>query len=157
MTQQQVSPASVVRTTQIIIGALISGLVCFGGIALTSQNQPGGQSVLTMVGAGLSLMQVLMWIVIPGIVAKAQLKDLRDVAEADRMPLLAQAFLTRKIIGAALLEGAGFFNLVGYMIERQVISLAIVGVLLALLAAMLPTQGQFDSWAEEMQREFSGM
>jgi uncharacterized membrane protein YbhN (UPF0104 family) len=154
---QQVSPASVVRTTQIIIGALMSGLVCFGGVALTSQSSTqNNQSILTIVAAGLALMQIMMWFVIPGLIVKSQLKTMKDLSEADRMPRLAQTFQTQKIIGAALLEGAGFFNWVAYMIDHQAITLGVVGTLMVLLASMFPTQGQYESWVEEMKHEMSG-
>jgi hypothetical protein len=57
------------------------------------------------------------------------------------------------IIGVALLEGAGFFNLVAYMSERQWWTLAIVGVLMLLIAMMFPTLQQFESWSEDKKRE----
>lgn len=154
---QQVSSASVVRTTQIIIGALMAGLVSFGGVALASQNQPNNQSILTILAAGLALMQILMWFVIPGMIVKTQLKTMKDLSEADRMPRLAQVFQTHKIVGAALLEGAGFFNWVAYMIDHQAITLGVVGTLMVLLASMFPTQGQYESWVEEMKHELSGL
>ncbi len=153
---QQVSPANVVRINQIIIGAMLAGLVCFGGVALTSQNKPNSESILTIMAAGLALMQILMWFVIPGMIVKTQLKAMKDLSEADRMPRLARVFQAQKIIGAALLEGAGLFNWVAYMIDRQAITLGVVGTLMVLLASMFPTQGQYESWVEEMKHEMSG-
>ena len=154
MTQQN-EPANVVRTTQIIIGTLVTGMVVFGGVAMTSQNEPK-QSILTIFAAGMAAVQILMWIVIPGIIVKSQLALMKDINEAEVMPRLGRIFQIHKIVGAALLEGAGFFNWVAYMLDRQTLTLGIVGTLIVLLASMFPTLGQFESWVDEKKRELNG-
>ena len=151
---QQMSPANLVRTTQIIIGALLTGVILFGAVAMTGQSEPK-QSILTIAGAGLAGMQILMWIVIPGMTVRSQLNSMKGLSEADLMLRLGQAYQTQKIIGAALLEGAGLFNCVAYMIDRQTLTLGVVGTLIVLLASMFPTLGQYESWVDEMKRDIS--
>jgi len=143
---QQNEPANVVRTTQIIIGTLVTGMVVFGGVAMTSQNEPK-QSILTIFAAGMAAVQILMWIVIPGIIVKSQLALMKDINKADVMPRLGRIFQIHKIVGAALLEGAGFFNWVAYMLDRQTLTLGIVGTLIVLLASCFqPRDNSSRGW-----------
>ena len=65
---------------------------------------------------------------------------------------LAQAYQTKKIIGAALLEGAALFNWVCYMVDRKSETLVIVATLVVLMGSMFPTQTQFENWAADMKR-----
>ena len=61
-------------------------------------------------------------------------------------------FQTRHIIGYAMLEGAAFYNLIAYMIERQQVNLAMVGLLLGAMFVKFPTYGRLEGWvADEMK------
>ena len=65
---------------------------------------------------------------------------------------LPVAFLTQLIVGAAMNEGAAFFALVAYLIEKNPIALAVAIVLIAGVIARFPTAGRVERWLEQ-QRE----
>lgn len=74
--------------------------------------------------------------------------------------LLFQLYLTKTIIAAALLEGATFFLLISYMMERQILSLAAAIVLIVGVALLMPTRDGVLAWIEnqlaqvEQERQF---
>ncbi len=61
-------------------------------------------------------------------------------------------FVTRTIVGSALLEGGALANLIAYMLEGQWFSL-VLGIVLALgIAAGVPTRDGVESWVERQLR-----
>jgi len=52
---------------------------------------------------------------------------------------LAQVFVVRTIISAAILEGAAFFLLIAYLVEHSPLSVAFAVVLIVALALHIPT------------------
>ncbi len=55
---------------------------------------------------------------------------------------------TSLIVGLAPLEGAALFGCIAYMMERQPLALAVVGVALLLILIQFPTQGREEAWLE---------
>ena len=55
----------------------------------------------------------------------------------------------------ALLDGAALFNLIAYIIDGQWFSLATAGFLLLLMGMMFPTVREFESWAEDIERNLN--
>jgi hypothetical protein len=70
---------------------------------------------------------------------------------------LAGIYQTQFILGAAQLEGAAFFAVIAFMLERDPIALAVVLVMLAALAARFPTTQKISGWLnhqlETLERE----
>jgi hypothetical protein len=66
---------------------------------------------------------------------------------------LVGKFQTRLIIRCALIEGAAFFAIVAYMIERQVLSLVVAGALLLALLSCFPTRSKVEETVEGERRE----
>lgn len=154
----QVGPDQVGRLSQIIAGALMMGVVMFAVIVLVVIN-PGpaqpvdnpGQPILTWMAAGMAAVMLGMRAIVPALVASAgtrqALANGGDLREA-----LAPVYQTRTIIGNAMLEGAAFFGLVSYLIERNWLSLCSAGTMLVVMAATFPSQSQFESWVEQTRR-----
>ena len=66
--------------------------------------------------------------------------------------MLAQAFLTRTLVAAGLLEGGAMLAIIAYFLEGETISLIAAAIMIALLLLLLPTSGTFTDWVRtEMQ------
>ena len=74
-------------------------------------------------------------------------ESLRDVAA------LVAGYQTRLIIRCALIEGAAFFAIVAFMIERQLLSLVVAGALLLALLSCFPTRSKVEDAVENERRE----
>jgi len=151
-----IKPESVGRISQIIAGALIAGVVMFACVAFfIAQGEPAKSPMLALVGAGMAAMAVVVRFIVPTLIVNGAKARLKEVANADRMTQLAGLYQTKMIIGMAVLEGAAFVNLIAYITERQYWSYGVVAFLLGVMAISFPSQGQFESWAEEMKRDLN--
>lgn len=156
MTQRQtIAPEQVGRTAMLIVAALLTGLLVFAMVASVIAAQPGAQapaflSPLGLTAAGIAI--ALRQIIPAGVArqAESQLASQPDDIAARRS--LAAAYLTKTILGAALLEGAGFFNLVAYLLTRSLWNLGTAGILAAIMAMTFPSQFKFDAWADQALR-----
>ena len=77
----------------------------------------------------------------------------RSAASPTPMTGLPAAYLTQLIIGAAINEGAAFFALVAYLIEKNPIALAVAVVLIAGVATRFPTPGRVERWLEQQEEK----
>jgi len=138
-----------VRMAQLIVAALIVGIVMFSGIAFVvgQGGEPKDEPLVTYIAAGVGGLVAVMRYVVPGIIAKAQIQqivgDRKEARPADLLP----AFIAKTILENALPEAACLFALVAFIIESQMFAFALVGVLLALIAVGFPTRDRFESWA----------
>ena len=153
---QQVGPESVGRISQIIAGALIMGVVIFACVAFfIAKGEPAKSPVIALMGAGMAVMMIVVRFIMPTVIVNGAKARLKEAADADRMTQLAGLYQTKMIVGMAVLEGAAFFNLIAYITERQLWSYGVVAFLLGVMAISFPSQGQFESWAEEMKRDLN--
>ncbi|MDP1797502.1 MAG: hypothetical protein Q8K78_08480 [Planctomycetaceae bacterium] len=150
-----VKPEHVGRTAMIIVGALMFGLINFAAIALFVGSEPKQNPpvVLTYFGLGGAVLMTVMRFIIPGIAAAATMRRTEGQTPESHRQQLAAAYHTKTIIGAALLEGAGFFNGVAYIITGSLLNIGAVAVLLTIMAITFPSQTQFDNWADQVQRD----
>lgn len=167
---QRAHVAAVTRTLQIIVGALACGVLMFGGIVLllnTPKAAPDhgapGMPLLTYAAAGVAIVSLVISWVLPGVLASSQRQSLATgsaplaVAATTQQPSLGElgnvgpltAMLqTRVIVGAAILEGAALLNLCAFMIEHQVLSLVMAGVLVISLLGRIPTTARMKERIE---------
>jgi hypothetical protein len=158
----------VVRTMQIIVGALFAGTV-FAFIILAyvrSQNPPPPPDVplVTYIGVAFAIPPLILSFVLPkliiaGVRKKIALGTWRAPSSRYNMPAAAvptddagkllTSFPAGLIIGAALLEGPAFFVLIAYFLEGQILSLIVAGVLMGLLVARFPTRSSVSNWLEK--------
>lgn len=158
--RNQLTP--VLRSMQIIVGALALGIINFLLIVVfvirpQAPGAPAGEMLQTYMSVGGAAVAVVASFVVPMVLAGSMRKSLPDSSavsntagakgEANIMPL-TQVYQTLLIIRCAILEGAAFFCLIAHMIERQTITLAVAGVLLLVLLAQFPFRSRVESWIE---------
>ena len=160
---------AVVRTAQIIVGALLAGCVTFMVVVLVVGGAPDDSaksSMLTFIASGTAGVLVLVRFVVPSIVVAQARGHIRQgtwmaasgsppaatMQQSDDTGKLIQVFMTRTILAAAIVEGGIFLLLVVYMTERSALSLALAVVLIAILASGFPTASRVGRWLEEQTR-----
>ena len=152
------------RVMQIIAGALMMGVITFFGIVLVitrgnifGQGNPG---IVTMIAGGFAGLMIVNHLVIPSLITKARLNQLKswdsDVQNSDlKVASLLDIYRIQLIMTLAFLEGAAFFNLVSVMIENHVISLIAATVLLGLMAVRFPTRAKVSWWVQDRLSELN--
>jgi hypothetical protein len=171
--QETLTP--VLRTLQIIVGALVAGCSFFLAIVLIVSRDGaggGGQPLLSYVAIACGVIALLAGAVAArAIVAAGRRNILRkagrapiggtrsmhhrmgvrgDTSEesavvASLLPLLSSA----TIAACAMLEGAAFFLLVAYLVEQWLPALIVAVAMIVLLALHLPTRSRVIHWVED--------
>lgn len=168
------------RISRNIVAALAGGLLLFMALQpfIDPPEKPGeegeaDQPVVTVVMAVLGVAGIVASFIVPEINVKNELKRLaaqslkepaaaasgqepEDSSSGDVRALLG-LFQTKTIIGAALLEGAGFAGVVGYMIERNMPLLGVAVVAVAILLGRLPSVDSVQSWLDEQLTRLARM
>ena len=150
------------RVMQIIAGALMMGVLMFFGVVLviTKGNifVQGNPGIVTMIAAGFAGLMIVNHLVIPSIITKARLSQIKS-QDSDgqnselKLASLLSIYRIQLIITLAFLEGAAFFNLVSVMIEHHVISLTAAIVLLGLMAVRFPSRTKVSWWVQDRLRD----
>jgi ABC-type protease/lipase transport system fused ATPase/permease subunit len=165
-----------VRTLRTIVVALLLGPSVFLAVVLLARlgeaRAQGGPSVLTWVALAAAGLCVLLRLIVPGaVVSAARRRLLRGqydpaarAAGARRRQLhaffqrtgdagrLMIVYMTATLLAAAILEWAAFFLVVVYMIDPQVLSLAVAVALILAMAAQFPWRARVFSWIEGQLR-----
>lgn len=157
------------KTAQIIVGALLLGVVIFSVILLVmgpgqtgpAEVEPGAQATLplTWLLIGFGALEVLMVWIFRGVLlgsAKRQIAagswqppaGQATYAAAGNAGQLFHSWLTATIIAAAGMEAAALMALVAYFLEGQPAALIAAGFFGLLLALQMPTRGRLDQWLE---------
>lgn len=172
---------SVTRTTQIIVAALAGGLLVFLAIVLIVEppGPPAGPGrdnplklpFLTMIAVGIGIACLIMSFVAPGLLVSNGLKQLVERPPGEPAPTdpwkegptlpsndvggLLRLFQTQLIMASALVEGAGFFALIAYMIDRHPVALGFGAFLIAALLARFPTFERVHGWLDDQSARLS--
>lgn len=136
-----------IKMMQIIAASLVVGVVAFALIAVFvvgALDEPPESMLISAIAAGFAAVVFVLHLVIPPLVISQQ-------ARAARGEQLYGVYLTKMILGLALLEGAAFFNIVAALIEHNWWSLAIAGGLAFWMLALFPTRTRVDHWIETQQ------
>jgi hypothetical protein len=146
MTQQQLTPESMIRTMQIIALALPAGVLVFALVAVFGVGalaQPPDGNFLSLFAAGFTVVMFVAHVVVPGsVVGKA-------IASQTVLPVEVRPYAACQagmLIKLAFLEGAAFFNVIATIIEHNWWSLGIAGVLVGWMAMNFPTQTRVEHW-----------
>ena len=144
---------TVVRTAQIITVGLVMGASMFGsvGLILAPDHNPNMEFLGYIGLAGAMFMTVARWTIVKMIAANMARKVLSETDNPGSG--LASVFLTKVILGGALLEGAAFFNFVCYIITGSYLCLAVGFTLIAIMAITFPLRGHFVDWVDQLRRE----
>ena len=152
MNEDQLAPR--VRVMQIIIIALAMGCaaVLFVMYFIRDAQAPApAMPIMTYVSLAFAAMSVTMRLIIPRMMTAMGRKRLLQFDEPQIVEPLLQLFQTQMIVGAALLEGAVFFLAVSYMIEGNLLCLAVGAALTLAVAVQMPTVGGVASWVTQQQ------
>jgi hypothetical protein len=120
---------------------------------------PQPQPLLPLLGVGLAALQIVLAVVAPQIIGAQHRKAIlegRPVASgqapAGDVGSLLSSLQVRRIIAAALLEGAGFFNVFAYSQYRQIYSLAAAVAMIAGILTLFPLRPFVEQWLERELR-----
>lgn len=158
-------------TMQIIAGALIQGVVVFLVVVMFFLPVPPNRLAVlnSYIALGFALVAMVMSLVVPNIIVASTKKSLvkgrpidlpkqfGEVSNLGFLAPLAGLFQTKMIIAMALLEGAAFYNLISYMMERQPFTLAVVGMLLLALVMNFPTRRGLEKWLAQETKSIAEM
>ena len=166
-----------IRTEQIIVGALIVGAVLFLVVAAIAASQDVSDMgedetmslVFNLVLVFFLISAMLGRLIVPAsMVAAARRKiiagnwspvegphqgELLSIIErtGDAGRLIA-VHHTKTIVGAALVEGVTFFAIMVYMLTQSTFGLAVACAMIAVQAALFPTRGRVFDWIEAQLR-----
>ena len=148
-----------VRVLQIIYLAMMAGVIFFLMLILFVAKEKINfeLSLFTLIGMVFAIPAYICSFIVPKIVANTGLKVAANKLDdegykADSETGLKSIFSvlqSTSIIRFALLEGAMFFNVLTYFLTGSVVSLIIVGLGLAIMAAHFPRQDATIAWVEE--------
>jgi len=149
------------RACQIIAGALVLGLlnVCAIGVLinLLRSQPPAGPAefvqVLSWAAVGVFCVAVLLSVALSRNVARLQLLRLvqgkmvsPSGAEFSLSDRLIQIFQGSMIVGFALLEGAGFFGAIVFLIGGNLLGLAVAAAAAVAIIWQFPTANRIRNW-----------
>jgi hypothetical protein len=147
-----------VRTLQIIHIALAMGVASFLVIAVVVMRRGAffGKdpwsvtSPLTLVAIVFAAMAIAAHALVPNLVVTARRKELARAKKAETADFegIVALYTTQKIIGAALLEGAAFFNTIAYFLEGTALPLLFALLLLGILLSRIPSRDGMTMWIE---------
>jgi hypothetical protein len=146
--------AGPLMTLRIIVFALAMGVTTFAGFAVSQNlNKPhvvGGKlDALGLVFLALGLVALPLGIIMPRVIFAASRRGPAMNLPAGFPPEQARVFhvqqriQTSAIIGCAIFEGAAFANTFAYMQSRDLVFLAMTGVLVVGILAHFPTLGSY--------------
>ncbi len=161
-----------VRTLQIIIVAITLGCVFFFGIALLAGGSPIGFDELppiTLIALVFTAVIAVARCIVPSVFVARARRKIREgtwnfqpktgakiPSDPDNPKTiiykLAQVFMARTILAAAMLEGAAFFVLVTYLVARSPWSLIAAFVLIIALFAHIPTPNRVSLWIQDQMK-----
>ena len=145
----------VVRTNQIIVGALAAGLVLMTVMfVVVGPKQEAETPITALVAAGVAGMALIArpFIGLIGTDSDDAERALPEGVETTGDPLVdrvAGNWTTGNVVRGAVLEGPGLLNAIAYLIDGQWWSLAIVAVIVVWLVAGLPSMNQLEQRIEE--------
>lgn len=131
-----------IRVMQVITGAMVTGVAFFALIvvAIAEPSDEERQPLISLVAVLLAVFAGIAAFVVPRLTSR-------------RASPTPESYQTQLIVGLALLEGAAFFNLVAYLIEAQLYTLAIAGMLAFVMMLRFPTLRSVRDWIERRDRE----
>jgi F0F1-type ATP synthase assembly protein I len=151
--------AATVRTLRIILTAISMGCVIFLMIVVAAggNRAPSSEPILTCIAAGFAALAVAVRFIVPGVVvSQGRKKMLQETAAGDAMDnwpnRLMRLMMTKTFVAAAILEGAIFFLLIAYLVEKSPWSLAVAIALLVGIAFLWPMQSSALVWIDGQLR-----
>ena len=145
---------------RIIVAALAMGCFTFAMVTgfICNWKFEGEMGTLTMVGFLIGASSIMMSFVVPTILQSGQTKTVaanfgpkdldQDAPANDLVDQLVGVAQTKTIIGAAILEGGAFANLVFALLENHWASMIVAAIATGLLFRFFPFRDPLQSWIE---------
>jgi hypothetical protein len=159
-----------VRTLQIIVGALVAGLLIIIAIMafipfapLANNRAPQAAPltpIITYIELGFVCILISVSVIVPSRVVASARKQLAAKAPSGDVAGLAAIYQIKTIVSGALREGIGNFAAVAFMLERQPIALGLAFACVIAVAALFPTRERVERWIDDQlvrlgqEREF---
>ena len=148
---------AMVRIMQIIVIALATGVVIFGGVAFANAPEPDVGSPLVVVGVGFAIVALAGRIVAPMAIGNRQRRAIshdswKAMSDARRDEQLCSILQVGTLVGGAIPEGAAMLCLVAYMQSGQIVCFAAAVVMLIAILSLLPTQAGVGHWIERQKQ-----
>ena len=146
------------RALQIVVGAMILGVVTFAVVAwiIGRDKAHFNLSIMAIVGIVFAASSLPMAVILPGVIRQnvdAQARDNSGGQEgSDRMDTIFAGIQSSTIVRFALLEGAAFLNVIGFMVDGASICLVVAGLLVVVMGAMFPRADLITNTIEEELR-----
>jgi hypothetical protein len=154
-----------IKVMQIIAAALMMGLAVFVVIAnfITANNPPpppGQVPVVTYLGLFMLASLIPVGLILPVLATRGPLENVIRTAAAapatadtaEEAPFWGQLLAIRQtalILALAPLEGAGFFNVVAFIIDRSPLALGAALGALVVMAMRFPTFASVAAWLHQ--------
>jgi len=161
--QQEEQIRAVTLTSQLIVTALVLGLLGFACLAIYMGMDAGNedeenQYITTMIAAAFTAVAFFAASLVPRFVRKSMRQTIlgngrfnnnisaQRAVEMGPVKLLTISYLTSTIAGMAILESAAFMNLVAYLFEQQLLSLLCAALLIVTILSKFPTRSSVENW-----------
>jgi hypothetical protein len=142
------------RATQIVVAALICGVLAFAAIALAfTWQKPAGDPLMSYIAAAFVVPIVVFKIPFREVMATVTRQNLPPEIAADKVKTLYAEYQVRTLVHNASLEGAAFFNIIVYIVTAVWWSLAVAVVLVAAMIVGFPSCSRFDEWVRRRSEE----
>jgi hypothetical protein len=140
----------IIRTGQIVVGALALGVLNFTAVvlflAISNHKGQAEPPLITYAAIGFAVLAAIAAFGIPlvlvGPLRQKAITNDAGKTKSSSTRALANVYFTLTIIRCAILEGAAFFCLISYMLERNPISMVAGSVLFVLLLLQFPTMSR---------------
>jgi hypothetical protein len=149
-----------VRSIQVIILALVLGIVALLAIAVFLRaggglNRPVGPPVLSYVAFVFAAVGLVSSAFVPELFVSISRRKLARAADAPSSldeKALWQIYSSRAVIGGALAQGTAFLNLIAFMVEGNILCVALTLVALAFIALRFPSVEKATDWIEHQRQ-----
>ena len=159
MGQPSIDQPQRVRVLQIVSLALMQGILIVGAIVIwmNLENEPADKPVMVWIGLVIAAMAVVVRTIVGNFLRTGSRNAIDrtvwdELSSQKQDEQLIGSMQAGQIIELAILEGAAFLNLVFYLLEKQTISLFVVGGLLGLMAVAFPTGAKVDHWVDSQKQ-----
>ncbi len=145
--------AKTIRTAQILVGAMVLGVVALTVIVLVVGEQVEAKPELGRVLFPILVLVAGVGVLMPPLVNRAILAGARQAAATaeaagrDMLPVLLQRWMTRVVIGAVVNESLGTLAGITYLLTGVWPALLVAALAVVLLVGRMPHRGQFEEFS----------
>ena len=140
------------RVMQIVVIALIMGVIGGGGIFYVIKSGDGAIGIFTFSSLGISIMAVIMSRIVPAMMASSSTRTMPSVSGSDspKIENILADIQKQKIVSCGLLEGAAFISLFSVFIEGSVYPYIWIAALILAMISCIPIP---DRMVERVKEE----